>query len=77
MLDNIEYDYNSSNAFVSIIKSNLDTDIFSINKRYTINHIERYQKLNGEYLLSRKREIYIREDETFIMDSILNFRKID
>ena len=33
-------------------------------------------KYSGQYLLSRKREIYIREDDTFTMDTILTLNKI-
>lgn len=76
MMENIVYDYNTSNVYVTISKNNLDTDAFTINKRYSINHIDRYIDFNGNYLLSRKREIYLREDDTFIMNMILNMRFI-
>lgn len=77
MLENLEAYANSSNAYINIIKTGLDTDLFTINKRYSIRNIDKYQHLNGYYLLSRKREIYMREDNTFNMSMVLNFRKID
>ena len=76
MMENIVSDFNSSNIYVNISKNNLDTDLFTINKRYSINHIERYMDFNGNYLLCRKREIYMRQDDTFIMNMILNMRMV-
>ena len=77
MMENIIHDYNSSNVFINICKNNLDTNIFTLNKRISINNIDRYSENNGNYLLSRKREIYIREDDTFNMQMVLNLRKIN
>ena len=77
MMENIIHDYNSSNVFINICKNNLDTSIFTLNKRISINNIDRYSENNGNYLLSRKREIYIREDDTFNMQMVLNLRKIN
>jgi hypothetical protein len=76
MLKNIEADSNNNNIFVYIGKNGLDTNIFSINKRISVNHIDRYKEHNGDYLLYRKREVYTREDETFILTSGINLRKI-
>jgi hypothetical protein len=76
MLKNIEADNNNNNIFVYIGKNGLDTNIFSINKRISVNHIDRYKEHNGDYLLYRKREVYTREDETFILTSGINLRKI-
>mgnify|MGYP004455141937 CR=1 FL=1 len=76
MIENIEAQNNTSNAYINIQKTGLDTALFTINKRYSISNIDKYQSLDGYYLLSRKREIYMREDSTFNMSMVLNFRKI-
>ena len=77
MLENIEADVNSSNIFISINKNDLDTDIFTINKRITISNIDRYKDKDGVYLLLRKRETYIRSDESFYMNTVLNLKRIE
>ena len=77
MMENIKSGYNSSNVFVNITKNNLDSTVFSINKKYLINHVDNYKEFNGSYILSRKRELYVREDDTFILDMIMNFRKFE
>ena len=38
---------------------------------------DQYKDYNGVYLLCRKRELYMREDDIFTMDSVLNFRKFE
>jgi hypothetical protein len=76
MLDNLKVDQDNNTFLVYIQKLDLDPDIFSINKRITINHIDRYQDHNGDYLMYRKRECYIREDSTFILNTMLNLKEI-
>ena len=49
----------------------------TINKRYSINHVDAYADYNGDYILCRKREFYLREDETFILNTIFNFRMFE
>lgn len=76
MLYNLEYQKNNNNVFIYFNKNDLDTDLFTINKRITVHNINRYQHYDGDYLLSRKRECYIREDKTFIMVSMINLKRI-
>ena len=77
MIYNLQADINSKNILVYFSKSDLDSTVFSINKKISIHHIDRYQQHNGDYLLYRKRECYIREDKTFVMSSMINLRKIE
>ena len=77
MIDNIEADNNTKNFLVYFSKNDLDTDLFSINKRISIHNIDRYQEFNGNYLLYRKREVYIREDQNFKLNTMINMRRID
>ena len=77
MIDNIEANTNNENFLVYFSKNDLDTNLFSINKRITIHNIDRYQEFNGNYLLYRKREAYLREDNTFLMSSMINLKRID
>jgi hypothetical protein len=76
MIKNIEADSNNSNFFLYFSKNDLDTNIFTINKKISVNHIDAYKEFNGTYLLSRKREVYSREDESFIMTSMINLHMI-
>ena len=76
MIENIEAQLNSENFLFYFSKIDLDNNLFTINKRISINNIDRYREFNGEYLLYRKREIYLREDSTFILSSMINLKRI-
>ena len=77
MIENIIAYNNSINYLVSFVKNDLDSSIFTINKEIKINNIQRYHELNGTYLLFRKREIYLRQDDTFILMTSIGLRRID
>ena len=77
MIYNIESENNSNNVFVYFSKNDLDMDILTINKRISINMINRYQQYNGDYLLTRKRECLLREDKTFVMTTMINMKRIE
>lgn len=77
MISNLEAVDNDGNFLVFISKNDLDMELFTINKRISIHNIERYQDYNGDYLLSRKRECFVREDNTFILTTMLNLRRIE
>ena len=77
MIYNIQADTNNKNVLVYFSKADLDSTVFSINKKISVHHIDRYQRYNGNYLLYRKRECYIREDSTFILSTMINLRKVD
>ena len=77
MIYNIESENNSNNIFVYFSKNDLDMDILTINKRISINMINRYQQYNGDYLLTRKRECLLREDKTFVMTTMINMKRIE
>lgn len=76
MIYNIESENNSNNVFVYFSKNDLDMDVLTINKRISINMINRYQQYNGDYLLTRKRECLLREDKTFVMTTMINMKRI-
>ena len=77
MIYNLQADTNNKNVLVYFSKADLDSTVFSINKKISVHHIDRYQQYNGNYLLYRKRECYIREDSTFVLNTMVNLRKVD
>ena len=77
MLENIVSDYNSSNLFITINKSGLDSDIFTLNKKYIVKNIDKYRNYDGEYILSEKIDAYTINGDKFKLDSILKLRKFE
>ena len=76
MLSNIAAEHNNNNFLVYLQKVDLDTDVLSPNKRITIHHIDRYKEHNGDYLIYRKRECYLREDYSFTLNTMINLKQI-
>ena len=77
MMENIEADRDSNNFFIFFNKVDLDNTVFSINKQIKINNTQRYQELNGSYLLYRKKELYTRQETDFILNSLIYLKRID
>jgi len=75
-VSNIKSDIDNYSTMVSITKTELDSSIFTINKEYTINNYDQLKDKTGRFLLSRKREIYTRDDHNYILTSILSLRKV-
>ena len=76
MLSNIEAYNNNNSVFLYITKNDLDLDLFSLNKRISVENIDRYKEYNGNYMMTRKRELLLREDDTFIAMTMLNMKLI-
>ena len=77
LVNNIKNEMDNSMKTILVTKGDLDMSIFTINKSYYVDASATYgAEYNGEYLLTRKREIYIREDDTFSADVALTLNKI-
>ena len=76
MLSNIAADKNNNNFLVYLQKTDIDTDVLSPNKRFTIHHVDKYKEHNGDYLIYRKRECYVREDTSFMLNTMINLKEI-
>lgn len=60
---------------VNIVKNELDTSLITINKEYIIKNYKDMRENDGKYILNRKREIYTREGEDFILTCVLTLVK--
>lgn len=76
MLDNIEAESNNNNFFLYISKNDLDLSLFTINKRISVKNIDRYKEFDGTYLMYRKRDCFIKEDDSFVLNEMINLKRI-
>ena len=78
LLNNLATSIDQSAVQILIQKTDIDSSIFTMNKEYIIQANDAYgsDTYNGRYLLTRKRELYIREDNKFTMDVMLLFKKV-
>jgi hypothetical protein len=76
MESNLIADVNNNGFYFFFYKFGLDLDLFTINKKITVEHVDNYKKFNGKYLVYRIREMLVREDESFALLTAVNLRKI-
>lgn len=78
IIDNMVSSIDTSAIQLLIQKVDIDGSIFTINKEYVIRADNAYntEKYNGKYILVRKRELYLRNDDTFTMNIMLLFKKV-
>lgn len=75
VLDNLKNELESNNIVINIIKGELDSTVFTLNKEYYIKNYDKLADKNGKFLLSAKKEIYIKESEYFNMTTIFTLKK--
>lgn len=61
---------------LSLNKNDLDASVLTINKQYIIKNINDHSDKDGKFLLSRKRELFIRQDDSFVMNTMLDFKRL-
>ena len=75
-LENLKYKVDLNATIVNIVKEQLEADVFTINKQYFIKNNTNVSNIpSGRYLLSTKKEIYIKDANSFNMTSIFSFKK--
>lgn len=74
-LNNIKKSIETNKIVINIIKEELDSEVFSLNKEYYIKSYNKLADKDGRFLLSAKKEVYIKEAEAFTMTSILTLKK--
>lgn len=76
IINNLKRQIEDKSICVNIVKTELDSSIFTINREYIIRNFDVLGRNTGKFLLSRKREIYTLDNDNFILSSILTFKKI-
>lgn len=78
LLENMIAASDSEAIQLLIQKTDIDSSVLTINKEYLVNAEDVYghKDYNGKYILTRKRELYIREDDSFIMNTMILLEKI-
>lgn len=75
VINPIRHNIELGNVSISIVKNDLDAALFTINKEYIIND-PMHNEYNGRYILTRSLQLFTKQNEDFIMSTILTFRKV-
>lgn len=78
LLQNMVTKMDQSAIQILVQKTDVDAAAFTMNREYIIRAEEAYNTdaYNGRYLLVRKRELYIRDDDTFTVNVMLLLQKV-
>jgi len=78
LLDNIIASANQSAVKIMVQKEFIDSSDLTLNKEYVVkmDEIYNYEDYNGRYLLTRKRDIFIRTDDQFTSTTMLMLDKV-
>ena len=74
-VNNIVSSISMNNVCVSIVKNDLDANVFTMNKAYIITD-NTHPEFNGRYLISSVKQMYTKQTEQFVMATVLNLKKI-
>lgn len=77
LIDNMKHSAEINTTLVNITKSNIDNGIITLEKVFLLKNYKQNAYLDGQYLLARKREIYIKTSSYFNCETVLDFRKIN
>lgn len=77
LVENMKYKAEISSTLVSITKSNMDNSMITLEKVFILKNYKQNAYLDGQYLLARKREIYIKTHNQFNCETVLDFRKLN
>lgn len=75
-LKNIKSEVETMINKLTINKYELDPSIFTPNKKYKIKNYDAHSDKDGLFILNKKTEIYVREDNTFNCNTVLDLAKV-
>lgn len=76
MIKNIKAGIENKANKLTLNKNSLDTSVFTINKEYIIKNYEAHSNKDGRFILNRKVDIFLREDDKFLLNTSLEFDKL-
>lgn len=77
LVENMKFNIKSGSRILCINKNNLDSSIFTINKKFTVNAGDVLDpSYNGDYILSRKRELFVKQDDDLVPNTMLILKKV-
>ena len=76
MLKNIKSSIENKANRLVVNKNDLDSEVFTPNKEYIIKNYDAHSDKDGTFILSRKVEFFVREDDKFTLNTMLEFDKV-
>lgn len=75
-IKNVKTELENMTNKLSLNKYDLDPSVFTPNKRYIVKNYDAHNDKDGVFILNKKTEIYVREDDTFTCNVMLDLCKV-
>ena len=76
VVKNIKSELEIKQNRIAVSKQDIDTTVFTLNKRYIIKNYDAHSYANGVFILTKKSDFFTRAGDLFMISSQLEFAKI-
>lgn len=75
-VQNVKTEIDSSSVILQLTRTELDSSIITPNKEYIVQNYREFQEYNGRFILVSKKEVFIQQDDEFISNTLMVFKKV-
>lgn len=75
-VSNLKTEIDSSSVVLQLTRTEIDSSIITPNKEYIVQNYREFQEYNGRYILVSKKEVYIQQENEFVSNTLLVFKKV-
>lgn len=75
-VQNLKTEVDSSSVILQLTRTEMDSSILTPNKEYIVQNYREFQEYNGRFILVSKKEVYIQQEDEFISNTLLVFKKV-
>lgn len=76
LAENIKAQIEGSGTMITLCKESIDTSVLALNHRIIVKHVDSNSDKNGDYIMTSKREMFVRDGSNFILSTIVDLRKV-
>lgn len=75
-VSNLKTEIDSSSVVLQLTRTEIDSSIITPNKEYIVQNYREFQEYNGRFILVSKKEVYIQQENEFVSNTLLVFKKV-
>lgn len=76
-VDNLKNTVDNTTVMLNIVKSEIDSSLFTLTREYRVSNIAEYKKYDGKYILSYKKEVFTLSGDYFTGIMSVGLRKVN
>ena len=75
-VNNMKTEIDGSSVVLQLTRTEIDSSIITPNKEYIVQNYREFQEYNGRFILVSKKEVYIQQENEFVSNTLLVFKKV-